>query len=195
MRISEDTQNKIFKFCTFVLLGMFFAFAGWLQETIYCSVKAGEFVGRGFLHLPFCPIYGFTILIMYWLIGTPESGGVLLKKLTKKPLRYFIYFIIAVIVPSAAELATGLFYEKVFGVVLWSYATYKFNLFGYICLRISLTWGVLITLAMGVIFPLVRKLIERMHFVPATIISSTLSVAVLTDLAVSSVQALMAAAG
>lgn len=132
---------------------------------------------------------------MYWLIGTPGSGGVLLKKLTKKPLRYFVYFIIAVIVPSAAELATGLFYEKVFGVMLWSYASYKFNLFGYICLRISLTWGVLITIAMGVIFPLVRKLIEKMHFVPSTIISSTLSVAVLTDLAVSSVQALIAAAG
>lgn len=65
MRLSEDTQNKIFKFCTFVLLGMFFAFAGWLQETIYCSVKAGEFVERGFLHLPFCPIYGFTMHNLY----------------------------------------------------------------------------------------------------------------------------------
>ena len=40
------------------LIFIFWGFAGWLVECIDMRIEAGEFQNRGFLHMPFCPIYG-----------------------------------------------------------------------------------------------------------------------------------------
>ena len=180
--MEENTKNKLLNASHFVLLGLLVSFIGWTIETVYCSYYAGQFVNRGFITLPFCTIYGFCVMIMFFLFGTPVSGGILIGKITNKPLRFLIYFIAAVIIPSATELITGLFFEKATGVVLWTYKYYKFNLWGYVCLRFSLIWGVLITLSMWLLFPLLKKLTDKIPYLPSVIISSILLAAISADL-------------
>ena len=37
---------------------MLYGFAGWLYESLLCSLEQKRFVNRGFLNGPYCPIYG-----------------------------------------------------------------------------------------------------------------------------------------
>lgn len=123
--------------------------------------------------MPFCPIYGTSVVGIYLLLGTPLKGRLasLFKKLPGK-IRYIpavlIYFVAAVIIPSLFELASEWFFQTVFHIRLWSYAGYPHNFHGYICLEFSLLWGGLITLAMATVWHglhwLIRKIPNRALF-------------------------------
>ena len=41
-----------------------YAFLGWCTEVSYAATKTGKFVNRGFLNGPWCPIYGFGVVIV-----------------------------------------------------------------------------------------------------------------------------------
>ncbi|MBO5525606.1 MAG: putative ABC transporter permease [Clostridia bacterium] len=165
----------------YILLFLLISFVGWVMETAFCSFLYKTYCDRGFLTLPFCTIYGFSILIIYFLLGTPQEGGLLLAKCKNKVLRLILYFSLAVVIPTVAELITGAFFDRVLGVTLWDYSMYKYNLWGYICLEFSLLWGVLITAAMAFVFPLMKKAIEKIPDRIATILATVLAVAVLID--------------
>lgn len=139
---------------------------------MYFLIDWQDFTDRGFLPLPFCTIYGYSILAIYLIIGTPKGGRlkplfVRAKKLPPVPKifacagLYLIYFVFAALIPTAAEFFTALFFDKVFGVILWDYSNHTFNLFGYICLEMSVVWGAVITAAMGIVWPLLEKLVRR----------------------------------
>ena len=49
-----------------------YGFIGWVYESILCSVKAKKWINRGFLHGPYCPIYGFGAVTVL-LVLTPSS--------------------------------------------------------------------------------------------------------------------------
>lgn len=49
---------------------MFYSFAGWVYESILCSITGGKLVNRGFLNGPICPIYGFGALTIIFVGGT-----------------------------------------------------------------------------------------------------------------------------
>ncbi len=114
-------------------LFVFYSFVGWLSEVVYCSILERRFVNRGFLNGPLCPVYGFGALLVIYLLG-PFAGNI--------PL----LFVMAVIVTSVLEYATGLFLETAFGTTWWDYSHYRFNLHGRVCLLNSLLFG-----AMGVV--------------------------------------------
>ena len=135
-----------------------FSFLGWGMETVICLWPDGKIVDRGFLSLPLCTIYGFTVLAIDRLIGTPRQGGLLLRKVRAGVGRSCLYYLMAVLIPTAAELATGLFFDTVFGIRLWDYSWHRFHFLGYISLGISLSWGILVMAVMGV-FPVVMRLI------------------------------------
>lgn len=37
-----------------------YSFLGWCMEVVFCTVRTGKLVNRGFLNGPVCPIYGFA---------------------------------------------------------------------------------------------------------------------------------------
>ena len=145
-----------------ILLFVLVSFLGWVMETVCAYIIYGTYEDRGFLTLPFCTIYGFSIIAIGFLLGTPQKGGLLLKKCKNKPLRWIYYFLLAVAIPTLAELLTGAFFENAFDLTLWSYNGYKYNFKGYVCLSFSLLWGILITLFMSLIYPLIQKAIQRL---------------------------------
>ena len=112
------------------LLWFFFvyAFLGWCAEVGYAATKTGKFVNRGFLNGPWCPVYGFGVVIVLGCLD-PLSGNL--------PL----LFLGSVALTSALEWLTGFALEKLFHQRWWDYSDEPFNLTGYICLRFSLMWG------------------------------------------------------
>ena len=145
----------------YIVLFILLSFAGWAVETVFCSLLLGGWCDRGFLHLPFCTIYGFTILGMYGLLGTPGQGGLLLKYVTSRPLRVLLYFLLAAGLTTATELVTGVFFTEVCGLSLWDYSGYRFHYNGYICLEFFFVWGVLFLIGMGYVFEPLKRWVGR----------------------------------
>ncbi len=154
------------------LLFLIISNLGWIIETLFFIVSFDVIADRGFLLLPLCPIYGCSLMVIYLIIGTPKEGK--LKPLFERseklsPVRktlsyiglYCIYFIFATLIPTAAELLTGLFFDKCFGVKLWKYDKYKYNMNGYICLQFSLLWGFIITIAMNLLWPVIENMVRK----------------------------------
>jgi len=130
------------------LLWIFFiyAFLGWCTEVSYAALKTGRFVNRGFLNGPVCPVYGFGVVIVLWVLE-PLRGNLLLL------------FLGSVALTSLLEWLTGFVLERLFHQRWWDYSQEPFNLGGYICLRFSLAWGLACLLVMEIIHPSVLWLI------------------------------------
>ncbi len=143
------------------LVMLFFSFLGWLWETVYVSYLAGELVDRGFFLSPVCPIYGSCLLVLYFMLGTPDAPRGLLRRVRKGPGLYGIYLLFAGLIPTAVELVIGAFFHQVFDVRLWTYEANPYNFYGYICLYNSLFWAVGITALMRFIYQPVQKWVFR----------------------------------
>lgn len=129
--------------CYFVL----YSFLGWCTEVAYAAVNSGQFVNRGFLNGPVCPIYGFGVLLVISCLTPLMDNKVLL-------------FLGAVFLTSALEWLTGFTLEKIFHGKWWDYSQMPFNLNGYICLKFSIIWGLACLLIMDLIHPLTRMAVE-----------------------------------
>lgn len=165
--VKEKKKGRVFYlFIMFMLI----SFLGWCMETVYFLVVWNDLTDRGFLSMPFCTIYGCSILAIYLIIGTPAGGR--LKPLFERAKRlptalkmlayiglYCLYFVFAALIPTIAEFVTALFFDKVFGVVLWDYSYHTYDLYGYVCLEMTVLWGVVITAAMSIVWPLLEKLV------------------------------------
>ncbi len=151
---------------------LFFAvsFIGWVFETFVCLFQSGELCDRGFLTLPFCPVYGAPVCVVYFLFGTP-SNGLFYRLLTKKKekstgqgrefyklLSVVFYFLSATLIATGAELIVGLILDNA-GVSLWSYNGVALCYKGVICLPVSLLWGTLISLFAQFLLPKIEKVI------------------------------------
>lgn len=139
-----------------ILLFFIYSFIGWVWETIYCSIKAGRFVYRGFLTGPYCPIYGFGILGVLYFLEPFKNNLVLL------------YLFSAVLV-SVLEYVTSYILEKLFHASWWDYKDVPLNLNGRIALPISAFWGIACVLIVRVIHPRIQLLsdylIAQFHWV------------------------------
>ena len=175
--MNASTDNILYKSqtsgkraCVLTILTALCSFCGWIAETILFYVWRSEFVDRGLLTLPLCPLYGLSMLAAYGIMRTPQSG--FWKKLYSKPktkggkvaaviLSVILYAVLAALLATLAELITGIFYYKKFGVRLWSYHSYDNSLGGYVCLQYSLMWGVLAVVFMGLVWHPLMQLLSR----------------------------------
>jgi len=174
----------------YFLLFIFVSFLGWLGETIGCSIDIGAYCDRGFVNMPLCTIYGFTVLILYALLGTPDRGGVILKQVRNRWLRIFLYFVLGTVVATALEFAVGWFFADVLGAKLWDYSYYPDHFRGHICLRFSILWGILILLGMKYVFGPTRRIIAGLPTKPLFWISGVSALLLLTDWVVSYIRIL-----
>ena len=55
----------------YVVEFFFYSAAGWLIESLYCSIGEGRIINRGFLTGPMCPIYGTAALVMTVCLYNP----------------------------------------------------------------------------------------------------------------------------
>ena len=128
---------------------LIYAFLGWCLEVVFCTLRTGKWVNRGFLNGPVCPIYGFGMVIVLMA----------LEPLADRPLALFVG---SALLTSALELVTGWALKTLFHTTWWDYSKQKFNLGGYICLKFSLAWGLVGMFAVKVLHPPVNRFVEWM---------------------------------
>ncbi len=169
--LSEQKKNHQ------TLFGYIWIFAG-MALFGWCFEKLGRWLvypgdpirDRGFLTLPFCPIYGTCVCIIGFFAGSPSAPSRFLQPLWErsqrwpKPLRmvlrFALYFLAVTLVATAVELFAGLLF-KAAGIPLWNYSERWGNLFGVICPTYSLLWGVAGTALMSVIWRPICELLDR----------------------------------
>lgn len=121
-----------------------YSFAGWLWETAYCSYQERTFIYRGFLFGPYCPIYGFGVLLLLEVLSPLKSDP-------------FLLFVNSIIFMSTLEYATSYVLEKLFHQRWWDYSKEPYNLHGRIALKSSLFWGVMCLVVIYVAHPAVTS--------------------------------------
>lgn len=144
-------------FYEFVWIFIIYAFVGWCVEVAYAALDTGKFVNRGFLNGPYCPIYGFGVVIVVGLL-TPLKDNRL------------ILFAGSFVLTTVLEFITGYILEKVFHNKWWDYSDIPFNIKGYICLKFSILWGLGCTFIMDAFHPMIYRIITWIPFVPGVII-------------------------
>lgn len=122
-----------------------YSFIGWVTEVFYHIYKLKNFVNRGFLYGPICPIYGGTAVLLIFFL-TPYSNNAI------------IIFLGGALIASIIEYITGFAMEELFNAKWWDYSDEKFNLKGYICLKFSLFWGAMSLLFIKYVNPVISNI-------------------------------------
>lgn len=120
-----------------------YAFFGWAWETIYVGFRERKLVYRGFLLGPYCPIYGFGVLLLLEVLS-PLKGNI--------PL----LFVVSLVVMTLLEYATSFVLEKLFHQRWWDYSSEFLNVRGRVALKSSLFWGGMSVLIIYAIQPRVE---------------------------------------
>ena len=108
----------MYNLCLYFFVFYCYAIFGWTVECITCSIGQKKFVhDRGFLIGPYCPIYGYGAMYMYFF----------LNRYYHEPITLFV---MAVVGTSFLEYITSYLMEKLFNARWWDYSNDRFNLEG-----------------------------------------------------------------
>lgn len=105
-----------------------YSMMGWLVESIYMSFCNHKITNRGFAKGPFCPIYGFGALTVFFVLRPYSDNSILL-------------FFLGSFLATTLEFLTTLVMKHIFGEIWWDYHEKPFNYRGIICLESSIAWG------------------------------------------------------
>ena len=159
------------KFYLLFLYFFIYSVIGWSLEVIYCRLLDGKFTNRGFLHGPYCPIYGTGATLIVLLLNRFYSNPVLV-------------FTLGMIVTSILEYITSFVMEKLFKAKWWDYSNMKFNINGRVCLLNSALFGILGLILVYVLNPLITGFMESINIVYLNYIAKAISVIMIIDLTI-----------
>lgn len=138
-------------------INIFFIYSilGFLFESILMMVSGNHFFNSGVLYGPWAFIYGIAIFILMLLDKFLKE-----RKLPKWG-ELVLFYIGATILMTLIEFIGGNLIEKIFHLVYWDYTNMAHNFGNYICLEISLFWGLFATLVNYLLTPLTKKLAKK----------------------------------
>lgn len=118
-------------------LNNFFIYSilGFIFETIN-YVIFGFHGESGILFGPWTPVYGFGVIIAFYINKKLE------RKYQNKKIKNILLFFITAILLTILEQIGGMIIENVWHTSYWDYTKLKFNLGKYISLETSLLWGI-----------------------------------------------------
>lgn len=156
---------------TLLSLFIIYSFIGWILEVTAIAIKEHRFVNRGITNGPICLIYGFVSIILIL-----SSSGI---------NSIFWIFVGSLIYGTIIELITGKLLEKFNKSKWWDYSNKKYNLDGYICLEYSIIWGILGTILIKLVNPLVMSILSDINTYILYPIVIILSILITVDLVAS----------
>lgn len=156
----------------YVILFFVYSHLGWLIEVIDTLIIDHKFTNRGFLIGPYCPIYGFGSLLFVFLLkaDTNDFIGLFLK---------------AVIICSILEYSTSYIMEKIFKMRWWDYSNRKFNINGRICLETMIPFGILGSIVMYLINPMLIYILQNINSYVINITAYIIIIIMLLDFIIS----------
>lgn len=151
-----------------VWLFFVYAFLGWILETVTVAAKQKRFVNRGLINGPVCVIYGIAAVLI--TVALQELKG-------------FWLFLGILILATVLEWTAGHLIEKMYHEKWWDYSQIRWNLDGYICLPVSLCWGILGMIVMKWGNPLLLNLYGIIPTLPGKIMVWILLILLAVDVA------------
>lgn len=153
----------------YILFFFIVSFAGWLWEVGLYVVTEQAFINRGAFYGPYLPVYGV--------------GGVLLWLMLQRfHQRKIVTFLLAMVLCSALEYATGAFLEWKWGMRWWNYSGHFLNLNGHICLLSAVGFGLGGMLLNCYVMPYYMRLYHKISVKWRKILCGVLSVLFIIDL-------------
>ena len=113
----------------YFLIFIIYSCLGWVLEVTCKSIEYKRFINRGFLIGPYCPIYGWGVVLI----------TLLLYRYAYDPL---VLFVMTIITCMILEYVTSYVMEKLFKARWWDYSKRKFNLNGRVCLGTTIPFGI-----------------------------------------------------
>lgn len=145
-----------------------YSFLGWILEIVTAALKHKHFANKGLINGPLCIIYGVTTCTVS--VFFQELNGIWL-------------FAASAIMATVIEWTAGHLIEKCFHEKWWDYSERKWNLDGYICLPMSILWGLLCTFAVTWGNALLLKLFYLIPSIAGSIILGVLATIFVLDIA------------
>ncbi len=158
------------RYTGYELLWLFlvYSFLGWLMETARAAVRQRRFVNRGLVNGPLCVIYGAAALLI---------------TMAGSELSLFWLFVGSAILATVVEWIGAHILEWAYEEKWWDYSGIRWNLDGYICLPMSLFWGLLGTAAFKFGNPLFLRLFHLLPQRAGEVILLIAAAAMLIDVA------------
>ena len=150
---------------------MIYSFLGWCMETCLVSFRNREFVNRGFMNGPFCPIYGTGASAIY-LFLTP---------IQEYP---WLVFLGGLILATVIEYFSSWIMERLFHARWWDYSERKYNFQGRVCLLVSFYWGILSLVMVYVFQPIILVLVDRIPRFSGKILGTAMMIYFVVDLSI-----------
>lgn len=110
----------------------------------------------GFMIGPITPIYGIGVVVILVI-----NKYILEKINTNKIIKLILSFFIFAILLTIIEFIGGLLLDKILNVELWNYTNKKYNIGKYICLELSLVWGIFSLIFIYIVKPFMDRFIKR----------------------------------
>ena len=145
-----------------------FSFCGWLINGIRTLFEEKRFYNKGFLASPFCPSYGVGAVICYVALNHFQYNK-------------FILFFGSCVILSLVVILIGFFTEKVLGFKPWDFSKMKLNIGSYITLPYTLLLGIMGTILVGLLIPVLNSVIELIPFLVSLIVVLSICLLILID--------------
>lgn len=149
---------------------LLYSFVGWVWETVLNIVMKKRFVDRGILNGPICPIYGFGAALAIFVLHDEHS--------------LIAVFLSSGVLACTLEYITSWGIEKLFHMRLWDYSNKPFNINGRVYLNGFLFFAAGCTVVKEWVQPAVMRMLDRLDPLWLNIVSITLFVVLLADVAV-----------
>ena len=159
------------------LIVEFFVFScmGWIMEVILKFIQYKRFINRGFLIGPYCPIYGWGVVLVTVVVGELVKG--------KTSLLYT--FVIGFFICGALEYFTSWYMEKRFHARWWDYSQKPLNINGRVWLGNLILFGIGSVIIIWLIDPLFFGIMERQSDFAVKLAALMIIVLMTADYAVS----------
>lgn len=113
-------------------------------------------IESGILYGPWVPIYGFGVCIIIFI-----ERLVFNRFKVNRFLKIFFMTLLIMLIVTGLEFLGGVLIKEFLHKTLWDYSKFKFNIGKYICLEITLLWGVMSLLFLYVVKPIIEKFIYK----------------------------------
>lgn len=163
---------NIYLFFKYFIAFMIYSFLGWTMEVILTLIEKKKFVNRGFLIGPYCPIYGYGMLLIVFLLRNYTDN-------------FLVLFVLSMVICMVLEYLTSYFMEFFFKARWWDYSDKKFNINGRVCLETAIPFGIGGTLIMYIVHPLIMSFISKFSNTLLLILGIFLLVIYIVDNAIS----------
>ncbi|MBR4618788.1 MAG: putative ABC transporter permease [Bacilli bacterium] len=132
-----------------------YGFIGYIYEVIVGFLLHHKFFPN-LLTEPIKPIYGFGVIIILLI------QKIIFNKLKlSKKAKIITYFFTTIIVLTTLEYLSGIVLKMIFHKSFWNYSNYFLHIGKYICVWVSILWGIMALLQYFLLKPKIDKIIKK----------------------------------